>query len=242
MLNKLSEIRKIDFKIIKSEEEFKKVLQISENEWDEIMTYSQSSTDENTPAGFEDMRIQLDVLNEYNEDDVLDIDLVYSVKNEVIDSDGVKDFKLGELANIIAYIPELYIDKVLTFGEAAEIWNIDTSALRKSVERGRFLDGEVRKSGNTWLITKEAMVRLYGEIQYKKDIIDLELEGKKWSEVKKILENFITVDADNVGEDGLCIVDFVGDYSDFSVAGEIIENESESIVEIDDNEIIYKNN
>lgn len=167
MLNKLSEIRKIDFKIIKSEEEFKKVLQISENEWDEIMTYSQSSTDENTPAGFEDMRIQLDVLNEYNEDDVLDIDLVYSVKNEVIDSDGVKDFKLGELANIIAYIPELYIDKVLTFGEAAEIWNIDTSALRKSVERGRFLEGEVRKSGNTWLITKEAMVRLYGEVNDK---------------------------------------------------------------------------
>lgn len=52
---------------------------------------------------------------------------------------------------------------ILTFGEAAKLWGLDSSSLRKSVERGRFLEGEIRKSGNVWLVTREAMERLYGK-------------------------------------------------------------------------------
>lgn len=52
---------------------------------------------------------------------------------------------------------------ILTFGEAAKLWGLDSSSLRKSIERKRFLEGEIRKSGNVWLVTREAMERLYGK-------------------------------------------------------------------------------
>ena len=55
------------------------------------------------------------------------------------------------------------LDNILTFGEAAKLWGLDSSSLRKSVERGRFLENEIRKSANTWLVTREAMERLYGK-------------------------------------------------------------------------------
>lgn len=56
-----------------------------------------------------------------------------------------------------------YLGKVLTFSEATEKWGLSNSTLRKSQEEGRFLPGETRKSGGTWLVTESAMYRLYGE-------------------------------------------------------------------------------
>ena len=56
------------------------------------------------------------------------------------------------------------LTQVLTFSEAAEIWGLaNGNTLRKAVERNRFLPGEVRKSGDVWLTTYDAMKRLYGE-------------------------------------------------------------------------------
>lgn len=52
--------------------------------------------------------------------------------------------------------------EVITFKEAAELWELDTSTLRNSVLRKRFLEGEYRKSGATWLITRKEMERVYG--------------------------------------------------------------------------------
>jgi hypothetical protein len=55
------------------------------------------------------------------------------------------------------------ISEVLTFSEAAEIWNIDPSTLRHRVTGEELQEGlDYRKSGKVWLITKKAMERLYG--------------------------------------------------------------------------------
>lgn len=52
--------------------------------------------------------------------------------------------------------------EVITFKEAAELWSVDTSTLRNCVLRKKFLEGEYRKSGSTWLITRKEMERVYG--------------------------------------------------------------------------------
>ena len=63
------------------------------------------------------------------------------------------------------------------------------------------------------------------------------MSGLEWSAVKNELENYITVDKDNVGNDGFCIVDFIGKYGDYSVNGKIVDDE----LIINDDELIYFN-
>lgn len=53
--------------------------------------------------------------------------------------------------------------EVFTFAEACKLWGLGESTLRKANLDGRFQEGEVRQSGSTWLVTKQAMERLYGK-------------------------------------------------------------------------------
>ena len=56
------------------------------------------------------------------------------------------------------------INDVMTFKEAAKRWGKNDSTLRKLVDTDRLVkDFDYRKSAGTWLITYQAMVRLYGE-------------------------------------------------------------------------------
>jgi len=54
-------------------------------------------------------------------------------------------------------------DEWMSAKEAADRWKIDSSTIRHSIRRGRFKEGECRKSGDVWLIRKSAMERLYGD-------------------------------------------------------------------------------
>ncbi len=59
------------------------------------------------------------------------------------------------------------IDDVLTASEAAKMYGLDESTLRRACagQKGyppRFTDAECRKSGRVWLITKAGMERVYG--------------------------------------------------------------------------------
>ena len=59
------------------------------------------------------------------------------------------------------------LEDVLTASEAANLYGMDESTLRRacSGQKGyppRFHDGEFRKSGRVWLITRGAMDRVYG--------------------------------------------------------------------------------
>jgi len=80
------------------------------------------------------------------------------------------------------------IDEVMTFAEATEKWGLGHSTLREAAKHNRFLPGETRKSGGTWLVTEEAMRRLYGEPKrvkdmqyYRKGNIIIEQCGWEWA-------------------------------------------------------------
>ena len=60
------------------------------------------------------------------------------------------------------------IDDVMTATEAAEIWGLNPSTLKKACtgQKGyppRFTADECRKSENIWLVTRAGMERLYGK-------------------------------------------------------------------------------
>ena len=61
------------------------------------------------------------------------------------------------------------LDDVMTTQEAAERWNVTADSLKQNC-RGRvkngFLEGEFRKSGKMWLVTRQGMERLYGKEEY----------------------------------------------------------------------------
>ena len=63
------------------------------------------------------------------------------------------------------------------------------------------------------------------------------MSGLEWIAVKDKLEDYITVDKDNIGNDGSCIVDFTGKYGDYSISGKFVNDE----LIIDDDELIYFN-
>lgn len=68
-----------------------------------------------------------------------------------------------ELTPVSALPSSNLLAEVLTFSEAAEQWNIDASTLRHRVSSEKLIDGiDFKKSGKVWLITKNAMERLYG--------------------------------------------------------------------------------
>jgi len=52
--------------------------------------------------------------------------------------------------------------EILTVTEAAIAWGMREDALRRACQRGTFTAEEARKSGQTWLLTRQAMEREYG--------------------------------------------------------------------------------
>ena len=55
------------------------------------------------------------------------------------------------------------LEQVLTFKEASQKYDVAMSTLRHRQIDGRFPEDSTRKSGGTWLVTYEAMQRLYGD-------------------------------------------------------------------------------
>ena len=58
------------------------------------------------------------------------------------------------------------LEDVMTTQEAAERWNVTADSLKQNC-RGRvkngFKEGEFKKSGKMWLVTRQGMERLYGK-------------------------------------------------------------------------------
>lgn len=49
---------------------------------------------------------------------------------------------------------------LMSLQEAADIWKLDASTLRKAIARGDLIDGrDVAKFGKQWVITAEAMAK-----------------------------------------------------------------------------------
>lgn len=59
-------------------------------------------------------------------------------------------------------------NQILSFGDAAAVWNLDDSALRHAVAAGRLIiDQDCRKYGKQWVVKVSAMCRLYGVKKYQ---------------------------------------------------------------------------
>jgi hypothetical protein len=60
------------------------------------------------------------------------------------------------------------LDKIMTFAEATEKWGLADSTLRKLATTDKIKEGiDYRKSGKVWIITEDAMQRIYGEPKTK---------------------------------------------------------------------------
>ncbi len=58
------------------------------------------------------------------------------------------------------------LDDVMTTLEAGARWDVTPNALKQNCQgrvKNGFREGEFRKSGRTWLVTRAGMERLYGE-------------------------------------------------------------------------------
>lgn len=59
------------------------------------------------------------------------------------------------------------IDDVLTTIEAARIWKLEESTVKRACQRGVFTSEEARKEENgprgRWLVTTDGMKRIYGK-------------------------------------------------------------------------------
>lgn len=57
------------------------------------------------------------------------------------------------------------INNIMTVSEAATIWGRTEGAIRAAIKAKKFIAGvDYRKAGGTTLITRESMVRVYGEL------------------------------------------------------------------------------
>ena len=60
------------------------------------------------------------------------------------------------------------INEIMTVSEASEIWGLAEGTIRAAIKNNRFTENyDYRKSGRITLITKEAMLRVYGESKSK---------------------------------------------------------------------------
>jgi len=91
------------------------------------------------------------------------------------------------------------LNKVLTFSEAAQKWGLANGAtIRKAVERNKFDLYEVKKSGNVWLTTYDAMYRVFGPpktnehtyIILYNELLDLFVDFSEKKEKEKAIKRF----------------------------------------------------
>lgn len=55
-------------------------------------------------------------------------------------------------------------DRLLSFGDATDLWGLHESTLRKAVTYKKLVEGvDVQKFGKQWVVTTDAMHREYGE-------------------------------------------------------------------------------
>ena len=91
-------------------------------------------------------------------------DYEYIIEDDAIiynPSDGI----ISEPKKVI-----LEINEVMTFAEATQRWGLADSTLRKLATTNKLLEGlDFRKSGKVWLITRDAMKRIYGEEKCHKE-------------------------------------------------------------------------
>ena len=69
------------------------------------------------------------------------------------------------------------LDDVMTTQEAGEIWGVPADSIKqcclKRYANKQFKDTECRKSGKSWLVTRQGMERVYGMAKVRITVKDL---------------------------------------------------------------------
>lgn len=114
------------------------------------------------------IKVQLFTLKGIVEDYHLELYKSKGFSNYISYSKRRSSYFLGKHTDgINVYSEEL--DTVMTFSEATEKWGLADSTLRKLVTTNKLTENvDYRKSGKVWLITKDAMERVYGKRLYGK--------------------------------------------------------------------------
>lgn len=60
-------------------------------------------------------------------------------------------------------------DGLLSLSDAAKKWNRADNTMRQNIKNGKFVENvDVKKFGKQWVITEDAMIREYGEVEENK--------------------------------------------------------------------------
>lgn len=66
-------------------------------------------------------------------------------------------------------------DGLMSFSDATKLWGLNESTLRKAISYGKLLSGvDACKFGNQWIVTREAMLREYGQPKADKVVSNIE--------------------------------------------------------------------
>lgn len=65
------------------------------------------------------------------------------------------------------------INNIFTTAEAAKLWGLDPSTVKRACQQKRFTSEECRKSEGTWLVTERGMIRLYGSLKEREPIVKI---------------------------------------------------------------------
>ena len=61
---------------------------------------------------------------------------------------------------------EYSFENLLALKDAADLWHLEESTLRKAIANKKFVvNQDVKKFGKQWIITKQAMERIYGHLK-----------------------------------------------------------------------------
>lgn len=79
----------------------------------------------------------------------------------------VSDDVRHEIITEVLPDPHGFVFDVMSAPEAAEVWGIGESTLRTNAAAGKFELDEARRSGKSWLFTRQGMQRVFGDPRIK---------------------------------------------------------------------------
>lgn len=89
------------------------------------------------------------------------------IDGEIIIKDNAIIYDPKEGKPVISNPLKITLNDVFTVQEASELWKVTEGAIRKAIASKKLIIGiDYRKAGRITLISKEAMERLYGELEY----------------------------------------------------------------------------
>ena len=112
--------------------------------WENLLDWYDEETDsllDTAPIRFENGQL-IEITDEY-----IAIEKEEGFVLQIVDG-------LGDVERILS-------DELMSTREAAELWGIDESSIRKRV--GDFPPGTARKFGKQWVVTRDGMKKVFGE-------------------------------------------------------------------------------